>query len=407
MPNGAIRLALLVILGVAAHDASASLRTSRLFAGSIDAELAAIGTTGIPNSFGTIIVRTMPPGAVTLFAALYATDFIGTSESPGATFDGRVLGTTTAFDVDPNGHLVYRWIVTPLVTGSRNYDAIAGPFFACPGLALVVVFTHPSLPNRTVVYNEGATSFGGARVAETTFDGVGPGFGEAWIYLTGTDWSLSDDVRMNGDIVSDLAFSNLRGESTVAWAAGRTRSGTNSLEILPYQTSKEWYLAVLIGPPECAAGNVNARAGPVFDVLTVNESPGGPSRTVELGPRDPIAVSVAAPPSLPQGPAPFALYAWSGPPDGIGDLPNGIGSACMRMPLAGGDPRLRAIWNNLGRPSLLGFATFPSSPAPSLVFTDPNGLGRPATFFVQGLIADPESPSRRVAVTNGVTVVVR
>lgn len=158
----------------------------------------------------------------------------------------------------------------------------------------------------------------------------------------------------------------------------------------------------------CAAGTVNAGAGSIADVLYVNDSAGGQSRRFLLRPEDPFLISLGAPP-LATRPSPFALYAWAGVPpfDAAGPLPFGIGSACWPMPLGGGAPQPGAIWNNTGR-SALGVATLPSSPAPSLVLSRPAGLGRRATFSLQGLIADPGSAgSVRASVTNAIVVEIR
>jgi hypothetical protein len=77
------------------------------------------------------------------------------------------------------------------------------------------------------------------------------------------------------------------------------------------------------------------------------------------------------------------------------------------MPPSGGHPRLRVVWNNVGRPRILGTPRFPSTPAPSVVFGAPSGVGRRLTFVLQGLILDPGARNGRASVTNGVVVEVR
>jgi len=161
----------------------------------------------------------------------------------------------------------------------------------------------------------------------------------------------------------------------------------------------------------CLLGNTNALAGARADVLYVNESPGeGDARVVATTSDAPFSIRMDAPPSKPGGPSRFALYAWIGgpTPSTLRILPFGLGVSCMPMPLTNdGPPNVKKIWNNIGREQKLGVPTYPSSPAPTVVLSKPNGLGRTGTFFFQGIIVDSASLSSfKAAVTNGVGVVV-
>lgn len=156
----------------------------------------------------------------------------------------------------------------------------------------------------------------------------------------------------------------------------------------------------------CWRGTVNAGAGAITDVLFVNDSAGGARRTVPLLSYEPLVVSVAPPPSATTM-APFAIFAWRGRPgaDSFRDLPFGIGTTCLPTPIHGGTPN--AVWNNTGRIAL-GTPTRPSTAAPSTLLQLPSGVGRRATFVLQGVIADPASAGTRPAsVTNAVLVEVR
>lgn len=155
----------------------------------------------------------------------------------------------------------------------------------------------------------------------------------------------------------------------------------------------------------CVAGTVNRGRGAVTNVLFVNDSTGGPARRLRLLSFEPVTIFMASPPAA-VGAAPFALFAWAGPPAPGEErpMPYGIGVACKPMLAPHGAPRPGAIWNNTGKASL-GAATFPSSPAPSIVLSRPAGLGRSVTFFLQGVIADPGSMGTRPgSVTNGIVV---
>lgn len=149
--------------------------------------------------------------------------------------------------------------------------------------------------------------------------------------------------------------------------------------------------------PEVVArrGNVDARSGAAADVLFVNGSPGaGPSRRMHLRADEPVRVDMAAPPAPGTGPAPFVLFGWPSLPDRgtVFALPGGTGSLAF-------DPRGAAfIWNNTG----FRAPGRPSTAAPSVVLSRPRGLGRAGDAYLQGVIADPNSPSGRFAVTNGI-----
>lgn len=154
-------------------------------------------------------------------------------------------------------------------------------------------------------------------------------------------------------------------------------------------------------------GTVNAGRGPLADVVFVNGSSGGPARSLTIGTGDPLTVSVSLPPAA-AGPSPFALYAFRG---GAGastaTFVPGLGFTCFPTPLSGGTPRLKATWNNTGFP-VLGPASFPSSPAPSVPLSRASGSGRPVRFTLQGIIADPGSASRQPwSVTNAIEVEAR
>jgi hypothetical protein len=121
---------------------------------------------------------------------------------------------------------------------------------------------------------------------------------------------------------------------------------------------------------------------------------------------DPFTLSVEAPESNPGGPARFVLYFYLGEPDAstVRTLPAGLGLFCRPSPLTDGMtiPSLKKITNNIGKTNQLGESDFPSSPAPSVVLDKPNGLGKVATVFIQGLILDSFSPQGQAAVTNGI-----
>lgn len=156
------------------------------------------------------------------------------------------------------------------------------------------------------------------------------------------------------------------------------------------------------------AGTVNAAAGPLADVVLVNGSIGGPRRFVAAAPGEPLRIEVLAPPAA-GGSSPFALFVWTADPNrGPGaELPHGIGSTCLPTPLSPGEPQPTFGWNATRREGIASYL-LPCGPAPCVPLDSKRGLRRPASFFVQGFIADPASAAdRAVSVTNGVLVDVR
>jgi len=159
----------------------------------------------------------------------------------------------------------------------------------------------------------------------------------------------------------------------------------------------------------CRTGNVNAATGLPMNVLFANGSPGiGAERVISISSTDPLAVFVDRPASRPTGPVAFALYAWVGRPTvaTVDTLPFGVGVTCMPTPVSGGmEPRPKATWNSIGLTGALGTPTRSSPKAPAVALRLPRGVGRMGTFFLQGIILDPASPSGQAAVTNGIVIV--
>ncbi|MBI1851313.1 MAG: VCBS repeat-containing protein [Planctomycetes bacterium] len=153
-------------------------------------------------------------------------------------------------------------------------------------------------------------------------------------------------------------------------------------------------------------GNVDDGAGGTANVLMVNGRRGfGPSRRLEVDRNEPFAMRLLALPGAAS--ETYALYAWKDRPtlETRRTVPGGIG--VTSMPTFASDaspsPRPAAIWSTLGDPSRWGAPTFPSPPAPGVIFRRANGLRSRATFFLQGFVTDPRTPSG-FAVTNGILV---
>ncbi len=165
--------------------------------------------------------------------------------------------------------------------------------------------------------------------------------------------------------------------------------------------------------PGCIEGNVNGASGSPVPVIFVNGLSGvGIVPTVYLGQESSFELRVEAAPSAAPGSSRFALYGWIGRPQPTDarTLRFDLGLSCrvMSMNTPSSSEAPLAIWRNLaGATSLLGEPTRPSDPAPTTLENRPGGIQRAVTFFLQGLIKDTDSPQGKIAVTNGLTVVVQ
>ena len=155
-------------------------------------------------------------------------------------------------------------------------------------------------------------------------------------------------------------------------------------------------------------GGVNSGRGTLSDVLFVNGSVGGQTRSVTLAPSDPLQVAVVKPPSRQSRPqARFALFAWRRVPTdaSVVQLPFGAGLLAFPIPAVGGGPQPKVTWNNFRHFGALEMPDMPSDPAPSTPLDLANGVGFPVTVTLQALIADdgaagafPASPSNGIIV---------
>ncbi len=168
------------------------------------------------------------------------------------------------------------------------------------------------------------------------------------------------------------------------------------------------HLAVL--DPGIRLGTVNAARGAIADVLFLNGSSGTSiERIVSYDVLESFALEMRKPPAIPSGGlAPFAVYLWPQDPTALSfrQLPLDLGHSAFPLPITGGSPEPRVIWNNAGRFRHLGSPNRDSEPAPSVFFDRPSGLPVVGRFFIQGLIYDPGSAAEVPAsVTNGILAV--
>jgi hypothetical protein len=268
---------------------------------------------------------------------------------------------------------------------------------------------------------------GGTESDESTFPvTVGPSLSHAgnedvFVARVGSGGDALDFCGYLGGSGTERAFRidiDAQGDAYVAGATTSTQGAGFPVAVGPDTSynggSKDAFLAKVPAdfPPSlaCRTGTVGLGAGPVpAPVLTINGSVGNGHHEVWVARGESITVSMAAPPGGPD-PAGFALYAWLGSPtDGdVSPQIKDLGTMCFPTPLdVGSLPQPKKIWNNIGRPDLLGTPDYPSDPAPSTPLSVPAGIDFPVTVTFQGFIENDDSAARkRASITNAVILVV-
>jgi concanavalin A-like lectin/glucanase superfamily protein len=165
-------------------------------------------------------------------------------------------------------------------------------------------------------------------------------------------------------------------------------------------------------PCACAAGNVNAAAGPSTDVLFVNGSSGEASRTVTVAIGSPVTASLDASPSGPPSTR-YCLWIWATPPTrevtldlGSSDL-GCVVNPTPFQPFLSPQP-FRVVAAGLPPVFSAGVTPLHSPPAAPWTLTQARGFARPRTLTLQGVIEDAGSASADgFSVTNAVVLSVR
>jgi hypothetical protein len=222
--------------------------------------------------------------------------------------------------------------------------------------------------------------------------GVGASHVARW---NGTSWSpLAGGI--DESVLALRTFDDGDGAALVVAGDFDVVSGIDSLN-----------LAVRRSAPR--AGNVNGGHGPLADVLTLNGSTGGSSRTVVVAIGAPITVALAA---APAGPAPgdYALWAWRtagtfATPLAIGGVH--VGCTIAPTPLTGGSPQpIRCLRSPaISTADCAGAHEIASPPAAPWSFVRANGLSRAGTFELQAILADAGAANAQgLSTTNAVTL---
>jgi hypothetical protein len=220
--------------------------TSYATSGTVGAEVAAY-----PCAFGAcagnLTLSSITAGATIEQAYLYANNYFG-APNASATFGGNALGAIAGYATDL-GFTSYRWDVTSLVTGNGVYAAsYAGPTNTY-GLALAVVYSHPSLPAAQVLVNDGAIDTGAAGGSFSTQFNAAAGAGGLWVHTVADNaqGQSGETVDFNGAQVNAGPIdANLGLYASLVFSPVTTVAGLNTATInVPQNDQFGWDLAVL------------------------------------------------------------------------------------------------------------------------------------------------------------------
>ncbi len=252
------RAALAGFVAVTAWPATSvgALTTQFEQTGHLGVHVTAFASSGVPADLDTLSIVGLPDGAETLLATLYGNNYFDAAVTPQATFGGIDLGLAAAFDEDEL-FSTYRWDVTSLVTGNGEVEASFSGFTNSFGLALVVVYSAPTLPLSRVVINDGAVDVVGGETVFTAFE-ASAGAGDLWIHTAADNNGGREQIRFNGELVGGPIDANLGAWASLLQLPVETIDGRNSASILDLGDRLGWDLAVLRTEPAAAVVPVPA-----------------------------------------------------------------------------------------------------------------------------------------------------
>jgi hypothetical protein len=223
-----------------------SLTTVHSYTGTVGATVVGYAQGGTTSSSGSFTVSGVPVGATILYAGYYADNYFSTP-SPSATFAGHSLGGATAsYTVGPS-YDAYAWNVTSFVTGNGSYSVSSGAFSQNYGNELVVVYSSNTLPNGTVLINEGAQDNNQGTISTSTVFNLASGGTGTLFIATGADDANSsgEQILFNGTVVGGPIDANLGNYASLFSIGVNTQAGANTAMLT---TNGDWYgwdLAVL------------------------------------------------------------------------------------------------------------------------------------------------------------------
>src|SRR5262245_7399428 len=238
---------------ISLRDGDSPLTELATFSGHVDVFVGVIPFVSRSGTSGTFAVTGLPASAEVLRAWLQVTSFDQRQgQLVSATFAGNALGTKPADVEDASDVIVlycslFRFEVTPFVTGNGSYSYVATGHANAWGDSLIVVYEHPSLPLRTISILDGAESLFEATTT-TQFEGIPAAPGRLILFTEADNASSAEEVRLNGAAVAgpaDLFNANKGPYASLVTIPVTAQGGTNVLDVV---TSDDWFglhLAIL------------------------------------------------------------------------------------------------------------------------------------------------------------------
>lgn len=234
-----------------ASTVNAELATSFQQVGNLGMEVAAVAGGNTLITGGTLTLNDLPATATIVRATLYASQ-VDNPNGQAARFAGVDLGIVAPYDSDPGvlSFYTYTWDVTALV--SPGTDAYTFRVGGAPdgslvaGVALLVVWHDWSEPTRIVTINDGMDQLGngGSETVGTTFDNLGDGETEVWLFTILDDaFNTGETIQYNGILIGGPIDQNLGPIASLMHLQSASVPGTNALSVLTGFDHMGWMIA--------------------------------------------------------------------------------------------------------------------------------------------------------------------
>ena len=243
-----------LLLIMTSSPATAALTTTFQQSGTIGIEIAAVAGNNLPATSGTLTINTIPPGAIIVRATVHASE-INNPVSLNLTFAGNSVGPLggPASDAAFLTMYQYKWDVTPYVTPSpNNYSFVVGQAVPASNqiavVALVIVWQHPSEPNRTIAIIDGMKQVGesGAETESVVFSSLPAGPTVAWVVTSGDDNAASGEtVSYNGSNIGGPLDQGLGFSASMLQMGTTSNSGSNTMAITTGLDHMGWMIAAV------------------------------------------------------------------------------------------------------------------------------------------------------------------
>ena len=253
-PSRLLALALLL----PATQASAALNSTFQQTGNLGIEIVAAAGGNTPITSGTLMVNSIPIGAIIVRATLHASE-VNNPFGLNATFNGTSVSPTGSPVSDGAFITMYEycWDVKPLITaGPGSYNFHVGQAVPASNqiavVALVVVWQAPTEPNRTIAILDGMKQVGesGAETESATFNSLPAGPTTAWVVTSGDDnGATGETVAYNGTNIGGPLDGGLGMSASLLQMSTTSQSGSNTMAITTGLDHMGWMIAAVSVTP--------------------------------------------------------------------------------------------------------------------------------------------------------------